>query len=465
MYPVPVISRARLRFSAPLLAAALTAVARLAAGEALTLATATDREYYLPGGSRQYLIETRIGTAEVPADAGGAASAPAAAPRNLAFVLDRSGSMAGEPLDAVRAGLRAVVAALGERDVLSVVFFGSEVETLAEARGRGELGDFDASLARVEAAGGAALYDALNQGAALLRRHAAPGAVGQLVLLTDGPPTKGPRERSDFTKLGELFAGEGIAFSTVGFGPDFDEDLLATLARTGAGKFLYVEVPEKLRDALPAALAPARAVVARNVVLTVESNWTTEEIEVHGALAATLGHDSATFRFPLLLAGQSLHPLTAIKSAGPMLFGAPVGQPARVRLQWTDPADGSAHELKKDVSVRFDTDVWTSRDSQNAAVARTIVDAVITDGLKDAIEQLDKGDARRALRALRRARDDAKDFNIDLNDAAIKARLAQFDAYLAAVSPRGLTAADRKVLRSGLLGVFDPPAVAQPAAR
>lgn len=453
MYPVPVISRARLRFSAPLLAAALTAVARLAAGEALTLATATDREYYLPGGSRQYLIETRIGTAEVPADAGGAASAPAAAPRNLAFVLDRSGSMAGEPLDAVRAGLRAVVAALGERDVLSVVFFGSEVETLAEARGRGELGDFDASLARVEAAGGAALYDALNQGAAQLRRNAGPTTINHLILITDGPPTKGPRELEDFTKLTAVFVREGFTFSTIGLGEDFNEDMLATLARIGNGHFHYAAQPQKLAETLQAEIAPRRTLIARDAVLTVEFNSQCDDVTAYGWKLAITEHETVTYHFPYLFAEQELS-LLASAVVRPRPFGFTL---ATVRLRWNDPAGGGPREITRKVSVQFEANDYVVRQSARPTVIRTSVSTLISEGLQRAIEFIDKGDFKRALRALRQAREDAQSLNYDLEDTQAKARIGQLEIYLAEVQARGMNPLDRKILRSGLFNQFETP--------
>ena len=145
---------------------ALLASSPLFAQPVPTLQVATNQEYYLTDASNKIYIESRVGTT---------ASLPAAAPvahHNLAFILDRSGSMAGAPIQALREAMATTLNSLSAQDVVSVVLFGSEVETLVEAKPRDQLGTLDTLLAQIEPAGGAALYDALNQGRA---RHANAG--------------------------------------------------------------------------------------------------------------------------------------------------------------------------------------------------------------------------------------------------------------------------------------------------
>jgi Ca-activated chloride channel family protein len=414
---------------------------------ALTLDAATDRSFYLADARTTVYVEARIRpAAAVP-------EAPSPAVRNIVFVLDRSGSMAGAPIQALRRAMVAALNSLSDRDVVAVVLFGSEVETLLEAQRRDHVGDLDRLLAQMEPSGGAALYDALNQGAAQVRRYAGPNTINHLVLVTDGPPTKGPREFDDFSRLAGVFAQEGMTLSAIGLGQEFNEDLLAALARIGNGRFRYVDQPEKLVDALQAEIAPLRTLLAREAVLTVEFKPVCEEVTSYGWEPAVVEGRVVTYRFPYVFAAQDLSVLTAAEMSPRHLSYSL----ATVRLRWKEAASDATHEATTTLSILFDPSPAVVRNSGNPAVIRAAVSTLISEGMQRAIEQLDKGDFRGALRALRHAREDARDFNYDLEDAQIAAKIQQLEAYIAEVQARGLNQLDRKVLRSGLFNQFETP--------
>lgn len=415
----------------------------------VTVTAATDRDYYLVDARHQIYTELQLSVPALPGDAvsdGGTV-------RNVAFVLDRSGSMDGARMQALRDGMDAALARLGGQDIVSVVLFGSEVETIHEARPREERGNLDALLARVEPVGGAALYDALNQGAAQLRRHAGPKTSNLIVLVTDGPPTKGPRELADFVRLAAALAEEGIAITTVGLGEEFNEDMLAALARAGNGHFRYVPQPAMLPDMLSAELAVPGPLAARDVKLTVEILSDCNEIESFGWVRGQTKNQTVTYRVPFLFAGQKVTLLLGTEME-PRRGGYRF---LRLRTNWVGASDGQPHETESVVEARLDTDSGASARSANPLVVRTVVNRAISDGLQAAIEAIDKGDPRRALRELRRARADALSFNYSAEDAEAQASIRRLEAYLAEVQGRGLGTADRKTLRSGLNNQFDIP--------
>jgi hypothetical protein len=130
---------------------------------------------------------------------------------------------------------------------------------------------------------------------------------------------------------------------------------------------------------------------------------------------------------------------------------------ATLRLRWRDPA-GQPREITRTVPVRFSTAPADIRDTVDRGVARADAAITIREGLQQAIEQLDRGDPRRAWRVLRTARTEARDFNFDLDDGAIDTMVRHLDAFLVGSQARLLGPLDRKLLRSGLGGHFDPPA-------
>ncbi len=411
----------------------------------LALDLATDREFYMENASHKVYAEATI--------AGGTRPAAEAAPlRNVVFVLDRSGSMAGERLQGLRDGLAAALALLGERDFVSVILFGSEVETLLESQPRGSLANPEGLLAQVEPVGGSALYDALNQGVAQLRRHTGPATSNHLILVTDGPPTKGPRDLADFVRLARVFAEERITMSTIGLGDEFNEDMLAALARAGNGQFRYIVQPAKLAEVLPEMLATSGSLVASDVSLTVEILSDFRDLETYGWVASTVDQHTVTYHLPYVFAGQKIS----------LFFGAEMEARrfsyrfARFKLAWTG-VDGARRDLEKTVTVRLESDTGAISSSANPPVIRTAVRVLISDSLQKAIEQIDKGDFKRALRVLRSARTDAYALNFKLDDPAVAESIRRFEGYLNEVQARGLNQLDRKVLRSGLFNQFGVP--------
>src|SRR5262249_26492864 len=88
-----------------------------AAGE---LRARPERRYLRPGGSRRYVAFTL--QARRP-------TAPAGrAPLALALVLDRSGSMAGDKLQAAKRAALAVLGGLTPRDRVAIVIFDDQIE-------------------------------------------------------------------------------------------------------------------------------------------------------------------------------------------------------------------------------------------------------------------------------------------------------------------------------------------------
>ncbi len=418
------------------------------AAGSLRIEALTDREYYREDTREHLSLHVRILPATAPTDA----PAPLPAARNLAVVIDRSGSMIGAPAVATEAALKSLVAQLQPTDFLSVVAFGSNVTVLREAAPAAPALDFPLSA---EPAGGSALYHAPNQAAAQLRRHASPQTVNHLILLTDGPPTKAPRETADFEKLAQALARENITISTIGLGEEFPEDLLAQLARLGYGRFHYAAQPDRLAPALLATLPTSAALLARDVQLTVSFDTPCENVEAHDALPSTVTDEHiVAYQLPQLVAG---HEPTFFQTMRffPSRFTREV---ATVRLTWTDPADGKTHTLKHTVPIEVTNDTRSSTESARPPVLRHAARALVSDALQDAIEQLDKNDPRRALRLLRNARSDLNSLNSELEDPEIKSLAQQLDTYLANFRQRPLSAADRKFLRSGLDGVFPTPA-------
>jgi Ca-activated chloride channel family protein len=271
--------------------------------------------------------------------------------------------------------------------------------------------------------------------------------------VTDGPSTKGPREADDFTHLVEAFSREGIGLSTVGIGEDFEEDLLANLARIGNGQFRFAAKPESLVEVVPAEVARLCTAIAKDATLTVECTSNCSKIESIGWIPATTTETTATYHFNYLYAGQNPRILTSI-TTGARLSSYRLGM---VKLSWKDTADGQPHEIAKPLEIHLESSEQAVRTSKDPVVARSVANAIVRQGMQDAIQQIDKGDFKRALRPMRSAREELYTLNYKLDDPQIAAKISELESYLADVKARGMNQLDRKILRSGLFNKFGVP--------
>jgi Ca-activated chloride channel homolog len=160
-------------------------------------------------------------------------------PADVVLVFDKSGSMAGRPLDEAKAGAKAFLATLDDRDQVTLMFFDREVYP---AFGPRELGkaraELESRIDGISAAGGTALYDATLAARRLLddRRKEQVRRIRAVLVMTDGADTDSSHSLDDTVK-GLHSEDGGVAVFTLGYGNEPNQDALGALARAGAGSF------------------------------------------------------------------------------------------------------------------------------------------------------------------------------------------------------------------------------------
>jgi Ca-activated chloride channel family protein len=198
-------------------------------------------------------------------------------PVNVAIVLDRSGSMQGEKIEAAKRAARMAIERLRPNDVVSVVTYETAVSiVLPSTRIADEIGAASATRERLLAAidqiyasGSTALFAGVSMGAGELRKEARSGRVNRLVLLSDGLANVGPSSPGELAELGASLAREGISVTTLGLGLDYNEDLMTRLAQASDGNHMFIENVSDLERAYAMEFGDAMTVVARDATVLV----------------------------------------------------------------------------------------------------------------------------------------------------------------------------------------------------
>jgi Ca-activated chloride channel homolog len=188
-------------------------------------------------------------------------------PLNLCLVLDRSSSMAGQPLNSVRQAASAIIKKLKVGDRISVVVFNRRSQVIVPNQEVKDIARIENQIATIVADGGTSLDEGMRLGIkeiAIGRKN----AVSRIFLLTDGENQDGDNRRC--LKLARLASEYNITIDTLGFGIHWNQDILEQISDSAGGTIAYIEHPETALKEFEKLLTRALSTGLTNARLTVE---------------------------------------------------------------------------------------------------------------------------------------------------------------------------------------------------
>src|SRR5579884_2189870 len=198
------------------------------------------------------------------------------APINIALCIDRSGSMEGEPLEYVKRACDYVVDMLEPNDILSIITFEEQVDVLMPARRVVNKALVKEHIHRLEVGNTTNLYDGMMAACMQIAsvQQQAPGYVHRVLLLTDGEPTAGLKDFNSIVQQVAQQKANGISVTALGFGSEYNEELMAGIARRSGGNYYYIQRPDLLPEVYRRELETLMTIVAKNVrVRFLLSRW------------------------------------------------------------------------------------------------------------------------------------------------------------------------------------------------
>lgn len=189
-------------------------------------------------------------------------------PYRMALVLDRSGSMSGEPLHEARRCAGYIIDQLRPDDHASLVQFDTEVRVLVPVRAVGDRQAFHDALASVQEGGTTNLHGGWEAGARGLLEHARQAGLSRVILLSDGNANEGLTDGLEIAAHCALMARDGVTTSTYGLGRHFNEELMVAMAQAGQGNHYYGETAKDLFEPFAEEFDLLTHLHARNLRLT-----------------------------------------------------------------------------------------------------------------------------------------------------------------------------------------------------
>ena len=193
-----------------------------------------------------------------------AAAAVGHAPLNAGFVLDHSGSMAGDKIQYVRDAVNLILRRMQPQDHVALVLFDDKVDLLAPNQLLAMQLYFRPRSTRSSSAAARPWPRAcakVSKNCVAASRH----VVSRMILLTDGE-TYGDEE--ECRQLARECGQAGIPISAFGLGDEWNADLLDAIAQYSGGQSDHLAVPEQIIAEFQHTLQAMQGTVATNASLT-----------------------------------------------------------------------------------------------------------------------------------------------------------------------------------------------------
>ena len=200
-------------------------------------------------------------------------------PVGFQVVLDRSGSMAGAPLDGAKTALLSVVDRLPLGTAFGVVAFDDQARIVVPAGPLTDKAAVKRSITAVQAGGSTDLSAGFLLGLAEARR-AAPAAGTTLCLISDGHANVGERDPGRLGPVAAKAYADGVTTSAMGYGSGYDETLLSALACAGGGNETEARSPDEAAEHLASELTGLLSQAAQAVQLLVRMSPCVQGVQV-----------------------------------------------------------------------------------------------------------------------------------------------------------------------------------------
>jgi len=310
------------------------------------------------------------------------------APVNMAIVLDRSGSMAGEKLARAREAAIKAIGLLQSGDIVSVVTYDSVVNVVVPATKVSDKQSIYASIRRIRKGGSTALFAGVSKGASEVRKFLDKTRVNRVILLSDGLANVGPSTPSELGQLGASLGKEGISVTTIGLGLGYNEDLMTQLAGMSDGHHAFVQNSADLNRIFASEFNTALTVVANQFNIIIRCADSIRPIRVLGRQAQIIGQE-VHVNLNQLSSNQEKYVMLEVEV--PPGVAGETKDLASVDVSYLDLKTRKRDSLQESVSVNFSKKREDVKKSVNQPVMDSAAEQVMNETSKEAVELRDQG--------------------------------------------------------------------------
>ncbi len=213
-------------------------------------------------------------------------------PVNLIAVVDKSGSMDGEPLELVRKSLAELAKQLRAGDQMTIVLYGdrAHVHLATTPADRNGVNRILASIWSIESEGSTSMEAGLRLGYSIADTTA-PAFKGRtrLLLFTDERPNTDATDAESFMGMAIAHSREGVGLTTIGVGVQFGAELATKIGSVRGGNLYFIRDEPDVKQLFTGQLDYMVSELAHDLTLTITSRAGLKIAGVYGIPGELLG--------------------------------------------------------------------------------------------------------------------------------------------------------------------------------
>lgn len=308
---------------------------------------------------------------------------------NIAFVLDKSGSMSGQKMIQAKQALEMALSKLNKDDVASLIVYDDEARVLWPAAVMQNPQQLLQTIHSIRADGSTALFAGVTQGSYEIRKFLDKNKVNRVVLLSDGMANIGPSKPHELAELGRALSKQRISVSTIGLGLGYNEDLMTQLAGHSDGNHYFVEDADKLAGVFDSELGDIFSVVAQDIKITINCRDGVKPIRILGRDDHFTGQNINT-NFNQIYGNQKRH-LTLELLLPPGVSGAQMDV-ADISIAYNDAVQKQHISFNDSVAVNFTNQSSVVEKNKNNVIYDNVTSYEANEVSKKVVELRDQGD-------------------------------------------------------------------------
>ena len=205
------------------------------------------------------------------------------------LVIDCSASMDGDKMEQAKTAAINLVRALPSDDLVSIVTFESIAEEILAPKPAFERQYIESTINAIDIGGATDMYEgislAFSKPIARVQQRS-PDVINTMLLITDGDPTIGKTDVSDFVQLAKEVRDGGVSLDAVGIGDEYGQDeehaqLLRQVAECGGGTWEHASDAEQVTKIVHTKYTARQKTVVNNPKLQLTLLDTAELVEMY----------------------------------------------------------------------------------------------------------------------------------------------------------------------------------------